>query len=287
MTDKIKPGSKARHYKRGSTYDVIGEASVQTGEPLGDYARVIVYRAHHDGRLWVRPLQEFSEKFEITDETDPRVGIVNRLERAAIDAAGPVEPPLTPETAPTMADMQRMTDDLLTDPVAMDAYMKANPLPAEPPADEEVASVIKGLNEASNQIAGLVYPGDGLSEVDRMVALRESDRVANAVPLIERQQAEIARLTKERDELGETLDSTDARLDRKQIEINDLRAKLATVESAAKDTITSLVAAVSLLERVGRVAAPSDKMFGVMLNDYKRGIERARTALYAIKEPAS
>lgn len=44
---------------------------------------------------------------------------------------------LTPETAPTMADMQRMTDDLLADPNALAAYMSANPLPFDPYADHE------------------------------------------------------------------------------------------------------------------------------------------------------
>lgn len=43
---------------------------------------------------------------------------------------------LAAETAPTMADMQRMTDDLLTDPVAMDKFMEENPLPPEPLGEE-------------------------------------------------------------------------------------------------------------------------------------------------------
>lgn len=43
----------------------------------------------------------------------------------------------------------------------------------------------------------------------------------------------------------------------------------------------ALVAAVELLERGGKKAAPSDKMFYQMLADYKRAIEEARAALRA------
>jgi len=51
------------------------------------------------------------------------------------------------------------------------------------------------------------------------------------------------------------------------------------LEEATTDALASLVAAVSLLERGGRRAAPSDKMFAVMLADYNASIERTRAAL--------
>lgn len=41
----------------------------------------------------------------------------------------------------------------------------------------------------------------------------------------------------------------------------------------------SLAAAISLLERGGKKAAPSDKMFNMMLDDYRRALEAARKVL--------
>lgn len=64
----------------------------------------------------------------------------------------------------------------------------------------------------------------------------------------------------------------------------DLVAELVkALEEAATDALASLVAAVSLLERGGKRAAPSDKMFAVMLADYNASIERTRAALTRIK----
>ena len=48
---------------------------------------------------------------------------------------------------------------------------------------------------------------------------------------------------------------------------------------ALSDVLSSLVAAVSLLERGGKKAAPSDKMFVQMLKDYSASIERGRAVL--------
>jgi hypothetical protein len=52
---------KWRHNKRGTTYQVIGEATVQAAPafPLSDDAVVIIYRADIDGTLWVRAKSEF------------------------------------------------------------------------------------------------------------------------------------------------------------------------------------------------------------------------------------
>ena len=62
-------------------------------------------------------------------------------------------------------------------------------------------------------------------------------------------------------------------------EIADYIARIAELEAALKDTTVRLVAAISLLERGGKKAAPSNKMFEQMLVDYKNGVERARAAL--------
>lgn len=45
------------------------------------------------------------------------------------------------------------------------------------------------------------------------------------------------------------------------------------------DLLASLVAAVSLLKRGSKKAAPSDRMFDQMIADYERSIERGRAAL--------
>ena len=50
----------------------------------------------------------------------------------------------------------------------------------------------------------------------------------------------------------------------------------------------SLAAAISLLERGGKAAkraAPSDRMFDQMLDDYRRSLETLRAALAETKEP--
>ncbi len=46
-----------------------------------------------------------------------------------------------------------------------------------------------------------------------------------------------------------------------------------------KDLLVHLIAATSLLERGGRKAAASDKMFAAMLSDYKKSIARGRKFL--------
>lgn len=54
-----------RHVKRGSTYEVVGQAMLQTSAPLTDMETMIVYRSLDDGRLWVRPSTEFEDgRFE-------------------------------------------------------------------------------------------------------------------------------------------------------------------------------------------------------------------------------
>ena len=61
---------------------------------------------------------------------------------------------------------------------------------------------------------------------------------------------------------------------------NLLKAADAMAE-AQKGILASLVAAVSLLRRSPKKAAPSDKMFDIMINDYERAIKAGREALSA------
>jgi hypothetical protein len=64
---------RVRHVKRGSTYQVVGEATLQTEVPISDPIRMVVYRADRDGALWVRPMSEFHDgRFvEINDVLKP------------------------------------------------------------------------------------------------------------------------------------------------------------------------------------------------------------------------
>ena len=65
-----------------------------------------------------------------------------------------------------------------------------------------------------------------------------------------------------------------ARLDAAERERDALR-------EALLNALASLVAATSLLERGGKKAAPSDKMFAQMLVDYNKSAAAARAALTA------
>lgn len=56
-------------------------------------------------------------------------------------------------------------------------------------------------------------------------------------------------------------------------------AEIERLRRVVVDVTANLVAAVSLLECGGKEAAPSDKMFGVMIDDYKKSVERARAAI--------
>lgn len=56
---------RIRHVKRGTVYDVVGQAWLQTDKPLTDMEPMVVYRAV-DGTLWVRPESEFTpDRFEL------------------------------------------------------------------------------------------------------------------------------------------------------------------------------------------------------------------------------
>ena len=61
--------------------------------------------------------------------------------------------------------------------------------------------------------------------------------------------------------------------------IKDSEKALGLYDELTIDLAASLAAAISLLEASGKAAkkaAPSDKMFDIMLTDYKKSLERAR-----------
>lgn len=64
--------------------------------------------------------------------------------------------------------------------------------------------------------------------------------------------------------------------------VPDLLDEVVRLREGLIDCTAHLAAAISLLERGGKAAkkaAPSDKMFDLMLSDYRASVERARTAL--------
>jgi hypothetical protein len=56
-------------------------------------------------------------------------------------------------------------------------------------------------------------------------------------------------------------------------------AQVAALREVGLGCLASLVAAIDLLGRGGKKAAPSDKMFEVMLEDYRRSVDKARAVL--------
>ena len=107
----------------------------------------------------------------------------------------------------------------------------------------------------------------------RVIAATAFEKGLNAT------RAEVERL-KARD--AEWLDvGTDAHgvITRMKAELTTLRAEVDKLRAALVDAGASLAAAISLLERGGKKAAASDKMFAVMLDDYRKSLDRARAAL--------
>ena len=61
--------------------------------------------------------------------------------------------------------------------------------------------------------------------------------------------------------------------------IRAMRPEIEKLRKVAIDCGAHLTAAISLLENSPKTAAPSDKMFNMMLDDYRRSLERMRAAL--------
>lgn len=59
----------------------------------------------------------------------------------------------------------------------------------------------------------------------------------------------------------------------------DMVAEIERLREASIGCAAALAAAISLLERGGRKAAPSDRMFAQMLEDYRRALADTRAAL--------
>jgi hypothetical protein len=64
LTGSPVAGETYRHKRRGGTYTVVGRATLQAGEPVGDNQELVVYLGE-DGQLWARSSNEFLDgRFE-------------------------------------------------------------------------------------------------------------------------------------------------------------------------------------------------------------------------------
>lgn len=89
MTDNLR---RVRHLKRGTTYTVIGYGKFQTAiHTAYDNEPVTIYRADKDGRLWVRPTDEFNDgRFEdiaAADAAAPAVAALGHIDSPSYSVA--------------------------------------------------------------------------------------------------------------------------------------------------------------------------------------------------------
>ena len=123
---------------------------------------------------------------------------------------------------------------------------------------------------------------DRLEAADEITRLREEnarlrEESARLRELVVSAREENARLRNDNFEWLQQLSATNHQLEKEPKEIQKLRKTLIGV-------LAGFVASVDLLERGGKKAAPSDKMFAQMLDDYKNRIERGRAAVAAIRD---
>jgi hypothetical protein len=56
---------RIKHIKRGTTYQIVGRASIQISTSIKDGDVVYVYESEDDGKWYVRPITEFTlDRFE-------------------------------------------------------------------------------------------------------------------------------------------------------------------------------------------------------------------------------
>lgn len=79
VADALRPmlgtgGARWRHKKRGTTYVELHRAELQHADPRFDCLPLVVYQCEKDGRVWVRPVDEFEDgRFEPAPPTqEPR-----------------------------------------------------------------------------------------------------------------------------------------------------------------------------------------------------------------------
>ena len=62
-----------KHRKTEGVYRRMGTASVQTDKTLSDYDLVTIYTGISDNRTWIRPVEEFHERFDKVEDRGDRI----------------------------------------------------------------------------------------------------------------------------------------------------------------------------------------------------------------------
>ncbi len=168
--------------------------------------------------------------------------------------------------------------------LATDTIKSSNPEGAEV---EAVARIEKALDEAASRIGKMcselrpprmsipVQADD--DDVFITTALKQAADLITSqsqkITRLETQEAENSRFVNEiQRALGDGPDGSNL-----EVLAGAVRAKLRRADEVIKDVTASLVAACSLLQRGGKKAAASDKIFAQMLADYEASILRARS----------
>lgn len=69
LADQQPPSNRWRHVKSGREFTSIGVGLIEADDLLAEGAMVNIYRGD-DGRLWVRPCNEFEQRFVLTDQQE-------------------------------------------------------------------------------------------------------------------------------------------------------------------------------------------------------------------------
>lgn len=143
-----------RHNKRGSTYRVVGTASLQAGAPVEEPTELVIYQGE-DGRLWARPEDEFNDgRFTALSaapprhEQDVREAVARALHREAElrRQRRTAMTPFVPEPWENLSPGRRRTffDDA-------DAALSAMPAPAAP-------DLLEALRSCQSALASMIDP---------------------------------------------------------------------------------------------------------------------------------
>jgi hypothetical protein len=65
-------GEVWQHYKTKGKYEIVGLGQLQVKEASLDMKESVIYKAVLDGKLWVRPLEDFVEEIEFEGNKMPR-----------------------------------------------------------------------------------------------------------------------------------------------------------------------------------------------------------------------
>ena len=151
-----------QHVKSGGEYSLLGDARLQTDQPLKDMAEVYVYQGA-DGRMWARPVAEFDARFKrIRPASLPPVTAPQECTTCGALVVG---------VAPVSAAREQPSTEVLTETglfrgacTALSLYgpggreQEGEPLPYEL-SDEEIKLIIRMTPGPDGYRAALVRAG--------------------------------------------------------------------------------------------------------------------------------